>query len=313
MRRAMLRSFAGLLVLSAACANAAAPQAPATPAFDGARAFEHLRKIVEIGPRPAGSPAGQQTRAYILKELAALGITAEEQPFEARTPAGVVKMANVRASLPASGAPGAGASGPGRIIVAGHYDTKIFDDFTFVGANDGGSSTAFLLELARVLKARQNAVPIELLFLDGEEAVVEWALDRDGTYGSRHYVEAERRAGTVKNIRALVLVDMIADRELVLKREQNSTPWLTDIIWSAAKRLQRPEFVDASTPIEDDHIPFLRARVPAVDLIDLDYPDASMRYWHTAEDTLDKVAASSLQAVGDVLLAALPAIELRVK
>jgi Zn-dependent M28 family amino/carboxypeptidase len=305
----MLKFPAALLVLSAACANAAPPPAQPAAAFDGARAFDHLRRIVEIGPRPAGSPANARTRAYILEQLSALGVKAEEQPFEALTPAGPVKMANIRATIPAASA-GAGA---GRIIIAGHFDTKIFDEFRFVGANDGGSSTAFLLEMARVLRARQNALTIELLFLDGEEAVVEWSLDRDSTYGSRHYVEAARRDGSLEQIRALVLVDMIGDRDLGLKREENSTPWLTDIIWSAAKRLKRPEFLDASTPMEDDHIPFLRAGVPAVDLIDFDYPDEARRYWHTAEDTLDKVAASSLQAVGDVVLAALPQIELRAK
>jgi hypothetical protein len=301
----MLKSLAAAIVFSAACANAAAPAAQAGPAFDGARAFEHLRRVVEIGPRPAGSPGAQQTRAYILKELAALGIEAEEQAFDARTPAGLVKMANIRATLP--------GTGPRRIVVAGHVDTKRFDDVPFVGANDAGSSTAFLLELARVLKQRQNAVPIELLFLDGEEAVVAWSIDRDSTYGSRHYVGAARRDGTLERIGALILVDMIADASLTVKREANSTPWLTDIIWSAAKKLNRPEFVDDSSAIEDDHIPFLRAGVPAVDIIDLEYPDASNRYWHTADDTLDKVSASSLQVVGDVLLAALPQIELRVK
>lgn len=289
-----------LATAAAACVNAAAPQQPAAPAFDSARAFGHLQKIVAIGPRPAGTPAGRQTRTYIVEALAALGIKAEEQPFEARTPRGVVKMANVRATIPGPGA--------GRIIFAGHFDTKLFDDISFVGANDGGSSTAFLIELARVLKERKNATTIELLFLDGEEAVVEWSLDRDSTYGSRHYVEAAKQDGTLKDIRALVLVDMIGDRDLVVQREPNSTPWLTDAIWSTAKQLKRPEFAGTDYAVEDDHIPFLRAGVPAVDIIDLDYPA-----WHTAEDTIDKVSPASLQAVGDVLLAALPLIETRVR
>jgi Zn-dependent M28 family amino/carboxypeptidase len=125
--------------------------------------------------------------------------------------------------------------------------------------------------------------------------------------------EAAKDAASLKRIKALILVDMIADKDLTIKRESNSTPWLVDAIWSAARALNRPEFVEESTPIEDDHLPFLRAGVPAVDIIDLEYPDASLRYWHTAEDTLDKVSAESMQVVGDVLLAALPAIELRVK
>lgn len=289
-----LRLMALAVVVSAACLRAA--QDPSTT-FDGGRAYEHLRQIVAIGPRPAGSAAAQQTRAYITRELSAVGLKADEQPFDATTPLGPVRMVNVRTTVPGPGV--------GRLIVAGHYDTKLFRDFIFVGANDAGSSTAFLLELARVLKGRKNGITIELLFLDGEESTGEWT-GSDHTYGSRHYVQHAQQAGTLKDIRALVLVDMIGDRELVIKRESNSTRWLTDTIWAAAKKLQRPEFVDQATPIEDDHLEFLKVGVPAVDLIDLEYPA-----WHTREDTLDKVAAGSMQAVGDVLMAALPEIEKR--
>jgi hypothetical protein len=286
------------LPVSVACLSAQhQPQAP--PAFDGARAFEHLRRVVAIGPRPAGSEALQRTRAYIAAQLTSLGLDVEEQAFEAATPLGPVTMVNLRALVP-----GRDSSG-GRLIVAGHYDTKLFKEFAFVGANDGGSSTAFLIELARVLRGRTNALPVELLFLDGEEAVVEWE-GTDHTYGSRHYVDVARRNGTLKDIRALVLVDMIGDRDLRVLREANSTPWLTEIIWAAAQRLKKPEFVSESTPIEDDHAEFLAAGVPAVDIIDLDYAA-----WHTPEDTLDKVSAESLQTVGDVLMAALPEIERR--
>jgi glutaminyl-peptide cyclotransferase len=196
-------------------------------------------------------------------------------------------------------------SGAGRIVIAGHYDTKLFKEIEFVGANDGGSSAAVLLELGRVLKSRgtQPGLPIELLFLDGEEAVIAWQGD-DHTYGSRYYVEAAKAAGTLKDIRALILVDMIGDRDLRIKRESNSTRWLTEIVWQAAKALKRPEFVDEATPIEDDHLPFLRAGVPAVDLIDLEYPA-----WHTQEDTLDKISAASMKTVADVVLKALPEID----
>jgi Zn-dependent M28 family amino/carboxypeptidase len=232
--------------------------------------------------------------------MKALGLAVKEQSFEAETPIGPVTTVNLSVFIP-----GGDGRSQDRLIIAGHYDTKRFKEFTFVGANDGGSSAAFLIELARVLKNRKNAMPIELLFLDGEEAVVEWR-GTDHTYGSRYYVDAARKAGTLNQIRALILVDMIGDRDLRISRESNSTPWLTDIIWTAAHRLKRSEFIDRKTPIEDDHLPFLQAGVPAVDIIDLDYPA-----WHTADDTLDKVAPISLQAVGDVLLAALPDIEKR--
>lgn len=277
------------------CAQASASK------FDGGRAYEDIRQMVAIGPRPSGSPGIEQTRDYIKKQLAAAGLNVDEQPFEAATPLGRVHMVNLRATVPGK------AQDRGRIIVGGHYDTKLFRQFPFVGASDGGSSAAFLLELARALKGRANPLPIELLFLDGEEAVIEWR-GTDHTYGSRYYVQEAQRAGTIKDIRAFILVDMIGDRDLDIRREQNSTRWLTDAVWDAAHRLKRPEFLDETTPIEDDHLEFLAAGVPSVDIIDLDYSA-----WHRPEDRLDRVAAGSLQAVGDVVIAALPAIEARMK
>lgn len=298
--RKLLSLGAAIVTLTAACLQGAQT---AAPAFDGAKAFEHLRQVVAIGPRPAGSPGAAATRAYITKQLAALGIKTEEQAFEASTPIGKIKMVNLRATL------GNAAAGQPRIIIAGHYDTKIFKEFPFVGANDGGSSTAFLIELARALKGRANAMPIELLFLDGEEATGAWQ-GQDHTYGSRYYVNAARRDNTLKDIHAMILVDMIGDRDLVVKRESNSTPWLTNAIWAAAKRIKQPAFSDEATAIEDDHLEFLAAGVPSVDLIDLEYYTRSGETaWHTQHDTMANVSAKSLQAVGDVLLAALPDIE----
>jgi glutaminyl-peptide cyclotransferase len=304
MSRRIGASSATLALVLAACVSAAQPPAPKPPRFDGARAFADVRHLVEIGPRPAGSPALARTRDYLRKQLQAAGLTVEEQPFDAATPLGTVRMVNLRATLPGA------AHDRGRLVIGGHYDTKRFENIRFVGGSDAGSSAAFLLELARALKGRANPLPIELLFLDGEEALVDWNHPggTDHTYGSRHYVEQLKQSGTVKDVRAFILVDMIGDPDLRIRREQNSTAWLTDIIWSTAKRLGRAEFIDQETPIEDDHIEFLAAGIASVDIIDLD--DAE---WHTAGDTLDNVSPRSLQAVGDVLLAALPLIEDRLK
>lgn len=269
------------------------------PAFDASRAFEHVRQLVAIGPRPAGSPGAAQARRYITAQLAAIGLTAVEQRFVAQTPLGPVPMANVTARIP-----GARAE---RLLLAGHYDTKLFRQFRFVGANDGGSSTAMVLELARVLAARKNPLTIELVFFDGEESVVEWTGD-DHTYGSRHYVASAQRDGSIRTVTALVLFDMVGDRRLTIKRETASTGWLTDLIWASARRLGHQAFLDEEFAVEDDHQPFLDAGVPATNLIDLDY-DA----WHTAGDTLDQVSARSLQTVGDVFLGALPQIERRLR
>jgi glutaminyl-peptide cyclotransferase len=267
--------------------------------FDSNRAWEHLRQIVSIGPRPSGSAALEQTRRYIKDQLAAAGLTAVEQTWVDDTPAGKLSMVNLIARIP--------GTRKDRIIVAGHYDTKRLPRFRFVGANDGGSSAAFLIELARVLKPRQNAFTIELLFLDGEEAVNAIWAGTDNTYGSRHYVEVATRDGSLATLKAFVLVDMIGDRDLRIKRDGYSTSWLTDVIWDAARRQKLDAyFVPASTQIEDDHLPFLKAGVPSVDIIDLEYEQ-----WHTAGDTLDAVSARSLQVVGDVVVAALPQLETR--
>jgi hypothetical protein len=300
-----MRTRTSLLVCTLAAVGCLQAAQSAPPKFNGARAFEDVRQLVAIGPRVAGTPGAQAARDYIRKQLQSVGVAVEEQAFEAATPLGVVKMVNLRARFPAA----AGSTSQPRLIIGGHYDTKLFKDFTFVGANDGGSSAAFLIELARALKSRANRVPIELLFLDGEESTGEWQ-GQDHTYGSRHYVEAARKDGSLENIKAFVLVDMIGDHDLVIKREGNSTPALIEAIWSAARRLNRREFVDEIYPVEDDHLEFLAARVPSVDLIDLEYATrAGEVAWHTRHDTLENVAAASLQAVGDVLIAALPALE----
>jgi glutaminyl-peptide cyclotransferase len=289
------RSRSASVLLLALTTTVVSAQAPA---FDSSRAWEHLRQQVAIGPRPSGSPANVKNRDYIKAQMAAFGIKTTEQPFEGATPTGPVKMVNIIATIP--------GQRPDRIVLASHFDTKLFRNMRFVGASDGASSTAALIELGRVIKARgQLPFTIELLFLDGEEAVVEWQ-GTDNTYGSRYYVEAGRKAGTLKSVRAFILLDMIGDRNLTIRREANSTRWLTDIVWGSAKKLGHRAFMDEETTVEDDHIPFVKAGVPSLDIIDLDYPQ-----WHTAQDTLEAVAARSLQVVGETLVAALPEIEQR--
>jgi Zn-dependent M28 family amino/carboxypeptidase len=281
-------------------AGTGTPMQAKAPVFDSARAFEHLKQMVAIGPRPSGSAQIRQTRAYITRQLSSYGLQVEEQPFTAQTPIGPIEMVNLIVRLP--------GKRPDRLLITGHYDTKLFKDERFVGANDGGSSGAFLIELARVLKDQPRELTYELVWFDGEEAVIEWDIDKDSTYGSRYYVQAAQKAKALSSIKAMVLVDMIADRDLRILRESESTPWLTDIIWAAANRLGHGgTFVDQTTAVQDDHIPFLRAGVPAVDIIDLDY----LPHWHTPTDDLPNVSARGLQIVGEVLLAALPEIEKR--
>jgi glutaminyl-peptide cyclotransferase len=290
--------------LAATPVPAAAVQAQSRPApvtFDSSRAWEHLRRQVAFGPRPSGSAALNETRRYILSQLKSFGVKTTEQIFIAKTPLGEMSMGNIIGTIPGRRTE--------RIILASHFDTKRAADFRFVGANDGASSTAALLELGRALQGRGNDLTIELLFLDGEEAVNwDWGVTGvDNTYGSRHYVEAAQQAKTITGIRAMILLDMIGERNLLLRREARSTRWLVDILWSTAKQLGHGAvFSNEIIDIEDDHVAFLRAGVPAADVIDLEYPQ-----WHTAQDDLDHVSARSLQIVGDVIIASLPAIEKR--
>jgi Zn-dependent M28 family amino/carboxypeptidase len=291
----MSRPRALLLGLLVVLATAVAAD-PAGPAFDGAAALRHVERLVAIGPRPAGSPGGVRAREYITAELKRAGVQVRVEPFEADTPDGRVKMANVVGVV------------AGRrsdvIIIGGHYDTKVFPAFRFVGANDGGSSTALLLELARALAARPRELTHWIAFFDGEEARGAWT-STDSLYGSRRMAADLARRNQLP--RALIVADMIGDRDLNIRREAASTPWLTDLVWDSARRLgQSTHFLPDARAVEDDHVPFMRVGVPATLLIDFDFP-----WWHTAEDTLDKVSARSLQVVGDVLLDALPAIEER--
>ena len=303
MLRLKLAARGSFLVVIAGCVclSFASPLRPAEPAgFNGGRAFEDLKHLVSFGPRPSGSAALVKAREWLIHELRAAGAQVEEDSFTAATPIGPIPMTNLIAKFPGSGRE--------TVIVAGHYDTKRFDDFRFVGANDGGSSAALLVELARVLGERQRALNYWLVFFDGEEAVRDWSAT-DSLYGSRHLVEKLSASGELSRIEALILVDMIGDAQLRIPREANSTPWLTDLVFNVAQRLGYGKyFVNDQDAAQDDHIPFLNSGVSAVDLIDFDYgPNNS--YWHTAQDTLEHCSPLSLTIVGRVVAASLEQLE----
>lgn len=302
-------ALALFVVMSCSAGNAASdgpadgPPPPPTQAVradgpvDADRTFDELKQLLSFGPRPAGSAANDRTRAHILRRMADLGLEARAQEFTDDTVFGPVEFGNVIATLPGRRAD--------RIIIASHFDTKPERDFEFVGANDGGSSTALLIELARVLKDRPREFTYELVFFDGEEAWGDWSTGN--TFGSRHYVAAAREAGTLTGVKAMILLDMVGERNIRLLKDASSTSWLTDLIWDTARTLGHARhFADGYTAVDDDHIPFINAGIPAVDLIDLDYPA-----WHTAGDTIDKIDPQSMKIVGDVVVASLPKIEAR--
>jgi len=270
-----------------------------------------VRKQVEFGPRPAGSEELARTREYMVGELKSYGLNVTLDEFTPKTPIGERKFANVVAELP--------GESPDIIILSSHYDTKLYKEFRFVGANDGGSSTGALLEMARVMatSGQKPRLTYRFVFFDGEEAFcAEWDQCQnpdgpDNTYGSRHYVQLLREKNELQRVRALILLDMIGYKKLELGRnEVLSTPWLIDAVWNTAREVGHDKyFVDAIEHCDgDDHEPFLRAGIPSLDIIQLStYP-----YWHRAEDTLDKISPQSLKIVADVVLASLPRIEQRV-
>ncbi|MEE8449773.1 MAG: M28 family peptidase, partial [Thermodesulfobacteriota bacterium] len=270
--------------------------------FDGRRAYQHVKNLVAMGPRAPGSAGIKAARRYIKATLRRYGVAVKEQKFLASTPRGPMVMENIIGVIP--------GKRDEIIIIGGHYETKYFSDFRFVGANDGGSSTGVLLELARSLARGKPRYTLWLAFFDGEEALVSWN-EQDSLYGSRYMVKRLKQTGELDRIRAVMVLDMVGDKELKIEKVIPSTPWLTRIIWETASKLgNNTVFQNSQIMIEDDHTPFFRAGVPATTIIDFRYGSDQLGggYWHTRRDTLDKVSDKSMEIVGKVVLTSLSEI-----
>lgn len=266
--------------------------------FSGARALEFTRYATSFGPRPPDSPANKKLQAYIVSHLRLSGCEVTEDRFNGQTPQGPVAMRNLLCRFP-------GKSGKA-IVFSGHYDTKTVPQF--VGANDGGSSTGLLLEMAAVLAGVPRKDDVYLVFFDGEEAYGEWT-DSNSLYGSRHLAEKWAADGTLAKVKALINVDMIGDKDLSLVYNSGSAASLQKTVWDAAGRLGYSQYFSTGGGVTgDDHVPFLQRGVKALDLIDFDY-GPNNQYWHTPADTMDKLSAQSLQVVGTVLQKVLPELE----
>jgi glutaminyl-peptide cyclotransferase len=294
--RTRVRSWL-LLSLWGLCLAGCTSAQPATGVvseFDGERALADVATQVAMGSRVPGTQAHREAADWILGQLQQAGWTTEVQEFEHRG----VRLRNLIAR--------AGPEAPGGILLGTHYDTRPQSDRDAVspmtavpGANDGASGVAVLLELARVLPKERLRAPLQLVFFDGEDSGRidgwPWAV------GSTEFVlQGENLPARV------VIVDMVGDAELQLYLEKNSDPGLAAEIWAVASEAGMPAFIaEPGRKILDDHVPFLQAGIPAVDIIDIDYP-----YWHTTKDTLDKVSAASLAQVGETLLAWLEKVAL---
>ena len=260
--------------------------------FSGEKALLHVQHLVDLGPHSAGSDAIEKARQYIEAQLRHSGWQVTRQAFTDETPRGKVRFVNLIARF--SGDGNAVASS---FLLCSHYDTKLFDAIRFVGANDGGSSTGLLLELARVIGGRPNmARKIELVFFDGEEACENFS-DTDGLYGSRYFAK-QLEADGAKQFRGGILFDMVGDRSLDITLPADSPPAIARDIIAAAEALKlRNYFSYLDRDLIDDHAPLNAIRIPTIDIIDFDYA-----WWHTADDTLDKISAQSLQIIGSVAL-----------
>jgi glutaminyl-peptide cyclotransferase len=308
------RTLAACLIVSftlTACARQKSPDAPQTvsstllptamnsddpaskPSINSSRAMQYVRDVVAFGPRPIGSPNHKKLENYILSHLK--GVTVEDDAFTADTPEGKFPVRNIIAKFP--------GTRDGIIVIAGHYDTNYpLRNTGYVGANDGGSSTAILLELANQLRGKKrDGYSVWLLWTDAEEAIKQWS-PTDSLYGARHLAEKWQKDGALKKIKAFLLTDMIGDADLNIEQDMNSTPWLENMVLQAATRLgYQSHFFGRSIPVEDDHLPFVHMGVPSADLIDLDYGYNNV-FHHTPQDTLDKLSPKSLEIVGSVLL-----------
>jgi hypothetical protein len=278
-----------------------------TADFDGKRAYEHVRRLVEIGPRAPDAEGIRRAQTYIIAQLKSYGCPVEEHDFHASTVLGDLAMKNIIVKLPGTSS--------GIILYTTHYDTVRIPNF--VGADDGGSGTGTTLELARLFCARKNSLNVWIVFFDGEEAQgnwtdgagIQWKNDNsNNTFGSRAMAAQMALSGELKRLKAMILADMIGLANVRITRDTGSTRWLTNFIWETAAQLgYKNNFVNEDYAVGgDDHFSFIRRGVAGCDLIDFSVRDT---YWHTPQDTLDKVDPRSLAIVGQVLAATLPRFE----
>jgi Zn-dependent M28 family amino/carboxypeptidase len=267
-----------------------------TGGFDGKAAYDHVAKMVSYGPRPSGTQAIAQTQDYILSQLKSFGCTVETDDFSAQTPAGRIAMKNILVKI--------SGERPGIILLGTHFDTLKKDNF--VGADDAGSSTGVMLELARQLCGKRGRYAVWIAFFDGEEAVQQWS-DTDSRYGSREVAAKLAVSGDLKNVRAFLLADIVGGKNARIPKEADSTPALRELIYTTATRLGYGGlFVNESKGASDDHDSFLSRKVPSVDVI-ADFIDSG--YWHTPQDNMEQISAKTLGIVGHVFLETVKALQ----
>lgn len=278
----------------AVASSANLPDQETIPAFNSSRAMQYVKEIVALGPRPIGSANHKRVEDYILAHLK--GDTVESDSFTADTPEGKFPVHNIIAKFP--------GAREGIIVIASHYDTNYpLRNTAYIGANDGASSSALLLEIANQLRGKKrDGYSVWLLWDDAEESMQLPWVDSESLYGVRHIAQKWQNDGTLKKIKAFLLADMVGDADLNIEHDSESTPWLEDLVYKAASQLgYQSHFFGRTMPVEDDHIPFIQRGVPSADLIDFNYGYNDV-FWHTTQDTVDKLSPKSLEIVGSVIL-----------
>jgi len=269
------------------------PDSGPLPTIDANRAMQYTKEIVKLGPRPLGSANHKKVEDYITSHLKADVV--EDDAFTADTPEGKFPVRNIVAKFP--------GTRDGILVIASHYDTNYpLRNTSYIGANDGASSSALLLEIANQLRGKKlEGYGVWLVWDDAEEAMKSWT-DADSLYGIRHLAQKWQDDGTLKRIKAFLLADMIGDADLNIDHDQNSTPWLEEVVYQAATRLgYQSHFFARQNQVSDDHLPFMQRGVPCADLIDFDYGYDNV-FWHTPQDTVDKLSPKSLEIVGSTIL-----------
>ncbi|HEY5621516.1 MAG TPA: M28 family peptidase [Pontiella sp.] len=289
-----------VLLTAAALLAGCQPETPLNlPEFNAEQAYAEVEDLVKISPRDAGTPGGLRAAEHIFNRLRSFGIETEIDTFNDQTPRGEKRFNNVIGRLPGKN---------GRWIILGsHFDTMPgIDDFQ--GANDSGSSTGVLLELARMLAGQQPQTGILFAFFDGEEGIADY-IPGDGLHGSRHMVKELTASGEIHQIEAMILLDMVGDKNLHFTIPANSSRGLVKEILNAAEYVGYRDrcSLERRMQITDDHVPFLEAGIPAIDLIDFHYGSRPRLndYWHTKDDSMEHIGVESLEITGTIMHEAL--------
>ena len=294
------KTFAGciftlvFLLLPAGCIPEKFSIPDKVPPCDAEKAEFYTVKSVSFGDRYSGSDAIRTYRTWIIKTLKEIpGVTVTTEEFTRMTPNGTLPFCNIIAEIP--------GSSPDHVITGAHYDTKRFSSFAFPGANDGASGVSALLLIAENIAKCGVKLPytLRLVFFDGEECLVEYG-ENDGLHGSKYH--AENLHKNKSRCRAMILLDMIGDKDLCITPPRNSHPKLVSLLEKSASYLKKSSFTGKfAGEMLDDHVPFMEKGIPSIDLIDFSYGPDNV-FWHTPEDSLERISGKSIALASDLVI-----------